>query len=425
MVVTGKELIPSKGPLLIAVNHPNTFMDPLIIATITRQRVGFIGNAGIFGNKLFDSILRYFHVIPIYRKKDISPDEKPDNAASFAACHRYFDTSGTLLIFPEGTSHYELKLRPIKTGTARIALSYEKLKDYQGNLKITPISLDYSDSLQFRSMLSVNVGQPIFISQYKSACEEDEIECVKALTEEIRKSLAARIPQTIDKDQETFLINVHRFYTTFCETEANLYINPRKSLTLRTTLAKLLQDLKFRNEELYCSLQSRLERFYDALESQAVTSGFYTDAFRTKRLPWVYMGYCIIFITLLPFYALGVAANLLPYLLPSKLFELLKIDIEYKTSVALVAGLVLFPLFYGLELMLFRYFIGAGTVTSLAFLILLPISGYVAMYYWTNLKRFLRLFRFNFSIRKEEKNAQIQLRNEILIDIKEAKEWLD
>jgi hypothetical protein len=41
-----------------------------------------------------------------------------------------------------------------KTGTARIALSYEELQDFDGNLKNTPIALDYSDSIQFRSTIS-------------------------------------------------------------------------------------------------------------------------------------------------------------------------------------------------------------------------------------------------------------------------------
>ena len=48
IVVTGKENIPVKGPLIIVANHPNTLIDPLIIGSITKQKIGFIANAGLF-----------------------------------------------------------------------------------------------------------------------------------------------------------------------------------------------------------------------------------------------------------------------------------------------------------------------------------------------------------------------------------------
>src|ERR1043165_3305202 len=70
IVITGRENIPAQGPMIIVANHPNTFIDPLIIASITRQRIGFVATAGIFSNKLLVAVLRYFHVIPIFRKKD-------------------------------------------------------------------------------------------------------------------------------------------------------------------------------------------------------------------------------------------------------------------------------------------------------------------------------------------------------------------
>ena len=67
IVVNGKDNIPTKGPLIIVANHPNTFMDPMIIVSITKQRLGFVGNGGIFVNKVVNSVLTFFHVIPIYQ----------------------------------------------------------------------------------------------------------------------------------------------------------------------------------------------------------------------------------------------------------------------------------------------------------------------------------------------------------------------
>ena len=196
ITVTGIENIPGKGPMILVANHPNTFMDPIIIASITDQRLGFVANAGIFTNKIFNSVFRYFHVIPIFRKKDVASGEKPDNTEAFSKCHDYLNEGRTFLIFPEGSSYYELKLREIKTGTSRIALSFDQLKNFESNLKIVPVALDYSDSIQFRSVVSVTVHPALEMDDYRADYKMDPVQGVKSLTDDIRKALAESIRWT-------------------------------------------------------------------------------------------------------------------------------------------------------------------------------------------------------------------------------------
>lgn len=417
MIITGRDKLPTVGPLMIAVNHPNTLIDPLIIATLTKQRVGFLGNASIFINRWVTSIFRYFHVIPIYRKKDLKPGQESDNQTAFAECHAYLASGGTLMVFPEGTSHYELKLREIKTGTARIALSYEQDKNYQGNLRITPISLDYADSLQFRTVVSVQVGDPIAVSDFKELYEKEEKDGIVALTQEISDSLGAKIPTTIDKDQERFLIHAHQFYTTYSKPEANLHVNPALSLKLRSILSRSLQTLHDQQKELYANLQLKLQRFYTILDQFSITAGFLTEKFQRKIIPLIYPGYLLLFTLLLPFYLLGLLTNYLPYMLPGKIYKALGVDIEYKTSVLLVGGIVLFPLFYVAYMLLFQHFISDFWMYSVALGLLLAVSGFVTIYFWRSMKRFIRLIRFTFRVPKSALKDIIQLRDEILRDI--------
>lgn len=417
MIVTGRDKLPTDGPLMIAVNHPNTLIDPLIIAVLTKQRVGFLGNAGIFINKWVTSIFRYFHVIPIYRKQDLKPGQKSDNRAAFAACHHYMESGGTLMVFPEGTSHYELKLREIKTGTARIALSYEQDKNYQGNLRIVPISLDYADSLQFRTIVSVHIGDPISVADFKSLYEKEEKDGIDALTNAIHDSLSSKIPTTTDKDQERFLIQAHQFYTTYLKPEANLYANPALSLKLRSVLSRSLQHLHEQKQELYNDLKFKLQRFYTSLDQLNITAGFVSEKFQRKIIPLIYPGYLLLFTLLLPFYLVGLLTNYLPYVLPGKIYKALSVDIEYRSSVLLVGGIVLFPLFYTVYLLLFQQFISDYWIYSLAFLLLLAISGFVTIYFWRSMKRFIRLIRFTFHVPKDALQRIIQLRDAILKDL--------
>lgn len=88
----------------------------------------------------------------------------------------------------------------------------------------------------------------------------------------------------------------------------------------------------------------------------------------------------------------------------------------------MINGLLLFPLFYSLEIWLFRQYISSDfSYTVLLFLAFL-ISGYVAMYYWTEIKRFKRVINFYFFMKSERKRKLLQLRDEILTNMGKARE---
>jgi hypothetical protein len=107
-------LIPTSGPLIVVANHPNTFMDPLVIAAMLRQQVYFLTNGSAFKSPLAGWLLKRMNMIPIYRQEDV-PGKMPDNRATFAQCFHFLAGKGTLLIFPEGSSVNERRLRKLKT----------------------------------------------------------------------------------------------------------------------------------------------------------------------------------------------------------------------------------------------------------------------------------------------------------------------
>ncbi len=421
IVVSGKEHMLHKGPLIIVANHPNTLMDPLIIASLMKQQIGFLGNAGLFSNSFLGRFLKYFNVIPVFRKKDIAPGEKPNNKYTFSKCHEYLDEKGTILIFPEGSSYYELKLREIKTGTARIALSYESLQGLDSNLKILPIALDYSDAIQFRSMVSVTIVEPISIQTYKQRYLENEIDGVLKLTETIRQKLVKHIPTTSNKEQEQFLLKSHKFYTKFNEPTTDLHIDPKQSLVSRAQISKALILLQKNNLELYSNTETKVHLFFDQLNNEKLTPGFFTDAFLQKNRYIVAFGYFLKFLLLAPFYLFGLLTNYVPYILPFTIFKVLKLDIEYKTSVQMIAGLITFPLFYWLEIKLIGSYFNIGFLGSWLSVIAFLISGYIAMYYWTEVKRFKRVLHFYFFMKREKKLSVLKLRDEILMNIEIAR----
>lgn len=421
IVVSGKENLIHQGPLIIVANHPNTLIDPLIIASITDQQIGFLAKAELFSNALLGKILKYFNVIPIFRKIDVSIGEKPDNKFAFEKCHEFLNKKGTILIFPEGNSFYELKLREIKTGTARIALSFESALGQEQDLKILPIALDYSDAIQFRSMVAVTIDEPIALEAYKKLYQEDEIESVLQLTENIHQVLDKHIPNTTNKEQEQFLLKTHSFYTTFNDPSSNLYLSVKKSLQSRTLISKAFHILQENNPNLYEDTESKVYLFFERLYEEQLTPGFFTDRFIQKSKTLVITGYFLKFIFLTPIYLLGLAVNYIPYILPFTVFQKSKLEIEYKTSLQLVVGLVTFPLLYSLEIMLIGQFVPIHFWDACLLVITFLITGYIAMFYWTEVKRFKRVLYYYFFMKTENKGSILKLRDAILKNIEIAK----
>lgn len=119
VIVHYHQPIPSKVPCLIIANHPNAFLDALLIAANVKQPVYFLARGDVF-NKYTNKILRFLHVIPVYRLRE-GKDNLGKNADTFDECQHLLSKGATLLIFGEGLCENNWDLRPMMKGAARIA----------------------------------------------------------------------------------------------------------------------------------------------------------------------------------------------------------------------------------------------------------------------------------------------------------------
>jgi glycerol-3-phosphate O-acyltransferase/dihydroxyacetone phosphate acyltransferase len=169
--VVGAARLPPSGPLVAVANHQNGMIDPLlIVAALTAPGAGrtgagrmprFLATHTLWRNPALRPWLALGGVIPIYRPKDVGPAADPaHNAAAFARCHEQLAAGGTVALFPEGTSHSEPGLAPLKTGAARIVL--EAARRFPGLApRIVPIGLTFEAKGSFRSRALVEIGEPI------------------------------------------------------------------------------------------------------------------------------------------------------------------------------------------------------------------------------------------------------------------------
>jgi len=159
--VNKKTLLNSPGPLMIACNHPNSFLDAIIIATLFRRPVFSLARGDAFGNSFYAKLLRSMNMLPVYRVSE-GVENLEHNYKTFDACKKIFEQNGIVLIFSEGRCINEWHLRPLKKGTARLAIS-----SWQDGipLKVLPAGINYSSFSKFGKNLHLNFGETISAEQ--------------------------------------------------------------------------------------------------------------------------------------------------------------------------------------------------------------------------------------------------------------------
>lgn len=186
----GEEHLPDQ-PTLFVLNHPNGLLDPLVLMQALDQHISFLAKSTFFVNPIGRVLMRAFGALPVYRQRDVGKPGGPPagatdaNEATFAGCRALLHTGKPIALFPEGTTHSNTVMLPLRTGAARIALSAEAEVGWQLNLQIVPVGLWYQKKSQFRSSALVVVGRPFGLVDFKSRYLSDAHATVDALTEQI------------------------------------------------------------------------------------------------------------------------------------------------------------------------------------------------------------------------------------------------
>jgi len=150
--------VPSDGPALLVANHPNSLLDPILVAAAARRPVRFLAKAPLFDNAGIGWALRAAGSIRVYRQQD-DPAVMGRNEDALRDAQRTLAAGSAVALFPEGISHSLPALSPLKTGAARIALGAAAVTG--GDFPILPIGIVLREKDVFRSDALVIVGEPL------------------------------------------------------------------------------------------------------------------------------------------------------------------------------------------------------------------------------------------------------------------------
>ena len=417
--------VPREGPVLLCINHPNNFIDSLVVGAAVRRKVHYLATAALFQHALVARFLRAAGAIPVWRKQD-DTDKMDRNTDTFAACAAAFERGALVAIYPEGTTHAEARVQRIKTGAARIALAWEA--SHPRTLTMLPVGLTFEARKSFRARVLVSFGAALPLHAYLDAYREDAVKAVDALTRHLQHAMEAEVVNVERIDDARLLQSIETLYRDVLAREVMEArgVGPRDVdvVRLSRSIVDAIAWFKSREPERVEALWQRI-RTYRALLAQHHLRDETVRA-RVERTParqrLVYSWDAVVGF---PFFVYGALVNLLPYLLPRWLARrLARKETDYAT-VRLLAAVVAVPVFYGVETWLvFRV---AGGVVATLFAISLPVSGLIAYRYLAGAGRFRSRLRFLLLAATHDAAARrlVAERQAIVGELERAKtEWL-
>lgn len=192
VAVQGRERVPGDGPVVILANHPNALIDPLLVGTTVTRRVLLTAKATLFEHPVLAVLLEAVGVVPLRRAKDEShfgvsiPTTADRNATAFQRVTAALRAHNVVLIFPEGISHDDPSLAPLKSGAARMAL--QARSEGVTGIRLLPVGLVFEAKERPDTRVLVRVGDALDLDAWLS---ERLPEDVHALTEELTARLRA------------------------------------------------------------------------------------------------------------------------------------------------------------------------------------------------------------------------------------------
>ncbi len=321
--LTGREDLPKDKPLLFIPNHQNSFMDAFLVTTNLKQVMYFLTRAKAFKPPIMGWFLRSLNMLPVYRVRDGFSSVQKNNAI-FDLCCDYLKNQDSILIFAEANHNLKRRIRPLSKGFTRIAFGAEEKYDWDLDLQIVPVGVNYSSHREGRNHVHVKFGECIPVSKFKAAYAEDENEASIQMKEEVSDAMKKLVFHVEDLEE----YSVHKILWDELEPDNTIITDPEVSnARIHKTSSHLTPELIEDANELDKLADKHNVSLKDVATGKQIGA---KD------------------ILLSPLYFFSFINNIIPYQPIKYLISKIIKDHAFDASIKYISALFLLPIFYAI-----------------------------------------------------------------------------
>tara|TARA_R100000908_G_scaffold65235_1_gene53108 strand:+ start:103892 stop:104815 length:924 start_codon:yes stop_codon:yes gene_type:complete len=255
-----------------------------------------------------------------------------------------------IMIFAEANHNLKKRIRPLSKGFTRVAFGGEEASDWELDIQIVPVGINYTAHREAQNTVHVVYGDPIPVNHYKSEFKEDEnaaAQTMKADVSEAMKKLVFHVEDLEEYPVQEILWNDLEPEEAIL-TDPNV-VNPRIQKASEYITPKLTEQAK--------EAKKLADKHDIPLRDFAISDGL---SFREFLL--------------FPVYMFSYFNNLIPYQPVKYLTTKVIKDHAFDASIKFLTGLFILPIFYTL-ISLILYFTGVDSSWIWGYAILSVLSA--------------------------------------------------
>lgn len=400
-----------KGPAIIAMNHPNAFIDPICITWVSFPlKLRYMARGDAFKPGLATFFLESLGIIPIFRLRDGGKIGLKKNDESYQRVNRLLHKNKKVIIFAEGLCVQERRLRPLKKGVSRMVFgAYDFLNHKE--LVVIPVGVNYSNPSLFRSRLFYNIGEPIKVRDFETAYRENPAKTYNDFLKLLTQKMKGLVTHIEHKENDKLVLHLEEMVTEEWRLKMKQPHNLTGEFEVTNYLTEIINTVENSKPEITAELRHKTEVYFKLLKKHKLRD-WLINPLNTENVTTVtYYRRMALWILLLPVNLLGHLAARLPYILTVKTAKsLVKRNKEFYASITVGIGSFIF-LFNFLLWFLFIYLASPNILWPLTLTVGLMLAAWQSMLLHHFHKKTLGIKRivFNPALRKELSELRMEI----------------
>ena len=190
-------------------NHPSAFLDPLLVANEQISVIHFMTRSDVFKPWL-KPVTWAAHMVPIYRTEQDGSDSREKNKEVFRGVQKILRRKRSLIMFGEGYTDdvFIRRLKPLKKGPGRIGFGTMDASDWELDIKIIPVGVNYTNPGVFRSDVLTSYGKEIYLKDYKEIYDDNPNKAITKLIRDLDVAMKENLTHVNDKELAEFLEHI-------------------------------------------------------------------------------------------------------------------------------------------------------------------------------------------------------------------------
>lgn len=419
----GKEKISYDKPFILAPNHSNGFVDPVILPAFLRPKVRFFARGDVFKGKVAKWILNQMNASPMYRMQEGYAEIKK-NDKSFEECRRLLSAGKPILIFPEGLCVQQRRVQPLKKGLTRIVFQTLESMDYSKDIMVIPVGLNYLAPKKFRSKVFIHVGDPISIKDYEARYKQDKVRAINEFTKVLEENLRNVAFHINDSTNDMLVADMEEVYTFQLLKDKGL--NPQKLANHPVASAEIIQMVnKLSDNEpvLTEHLKSKLHGYLKLLNKNKLRDHLLREESVNKmNLGTFFLEYLIIYLGM-PIYGIGLLLNYLPYFIAMKFANKKVKKAEFYPSFRVNLSLIFWTIWFFIQLLVVALLFRNWSILGL-FALTVALTGVYVIKFYPVMKKIFGRWKLLRMVRKEKTKVEeiVRERGEVMNMLAQARE---